>query len=125
MEYNIIIFIYPIAHITQENQLRSFTYHSNMRTTHQEPQIDPIEAEILDELSKTLYACSSLTRLNGGVANFVYRGILHSDGDGKKRGEDIIVKHTKDYVARSQGFKLDVERCVSSLRILLVSSGFR
>lgn len=69
---------------------------------------DEIRDQIAQQLSQTRFACSSLTRLSGGTANFVYRGTPATP-------DSIIIKHTKDYVASNQDFKLDAKRCVSSL----------
>lgn len=68
---------------------------------------DEIRDQIAQELSQTPFACSSLTRLSGGTANFVYRGTPASSPD------SIIIKHTKGYVASNLSFKLDPKRCVS------------
>ena len=68
---------------------------------------DETRDEIAQHLSPTPFACSSLTRLSGGTANFVYRGVLASTG------QSIIIKHTKDHSASNPDFKIDVTRCVS------------
>jgi hypothetical protein len=75
---------------------------------------DAIAARVLQELSETPYACSSLTQLTGGTANFVYRGILArpltaQDGSTVK---SVIIKHSTDFVAINRDFPLDVTRCV-------------
>lgn len=62
---------------------------------------------IAQQLSPTPFACSSLTRLSGGTANFVYRGTLSSTG------QSVVIKHTKDHSASNPDFKIDVTRCVS------------
>jgi hypothetical protein len=75
-----------------------------------------IEAAVLSELSATKYACSSITRLNGGTANFVYGGVLSnpvSIGTAEQEKVNVIIKHTTDFVALNREFKLDGERCVS------------
>ncbi|KAI9924545.1 hypothetical protein ASPWEDRAFT_28307 [Aspergillus wentii DTO 134E9] len=75
-----------------------------------------ISTEISQEISQTPYACSSLTHLSGGTANFVYRGILtHPLQDGTTT---VIIKHGKDYIASNQDFKLPTERCVIEETIL-------
>ena len=81
-----------------------------------------IEASLLSELAATKYACSSLTRLNGGTANFVYRGILTNPEyieATKKVKANVIIKHTTDFVALNREFKLDGERCVRSSTVNL------
>ncbi|KAJ5640644.1 Aminoglycoside phosphotransferase [Penicillium herquei] len=59
---------------------------------------------ISQQLESTPYACSSLTRLSGGTANFIYRGTLSGSHD------SIIIKHSKDHVASNPNFKLDTQR---------------
>lgn len=83
-----------------------------------------IESDVVAQLAATdRYACSSITRLNGGTANFVYRGVLTSTLEEDRAdvdNKDIIIKHTKDFVALNRAFKLDAERCVSNLSIYLL-----
>ncbi|KAL4885876.1 kinase-like domain-containing protein [Aspergillus karnatakaensis] len=78
-----------------------------------------IEDAVAQELSNSPYACSSLTQLSGGTANFVYRGVLSQPlPDGTTT---VIVKHTEDYVASNKEFKLSAKRCLaeeSTLRAL-------
>lgn len=67
-----------------------------------------IEDESKNQISQALpkhFACSSLTRLSGGTANFVYRGLL-SDTT-----KSIIIKHTKEHSASNPNFKIDIQRC--------------
>jgi len=69
-----------------------------------------ITAKIEKSLTSTPYACSSLTRLSGGTANFIYRGILQRPlEDGTKT---VIIKHAEEFLASSKDFKLTAERCV-------------
>lgn len=70
---------------------------------------DTVRNEVEQELAKTSFGCSSLSRLSGGTANFVYRGIPLSGNP-----ESIIIKHTKNYLSSNASFKLDAERCVSA-----------
>ncbi|KAM7195407.1 hypothetical protein V8F33_006748 [Rhypophila sp. PSN 637] len=57
-----------------------------------------------DNLSKTRYACSSVTRLTGGTANYVYRGTLMKplswpDADnGGPAKTTVIIKHSTDFI---------------------------
>jgi hypothetical protein len=61
-------------------------------------------------LFHTIYACSSLTLLSGGTANFLFRGILAQPlEDGTKT---IVLKHSEEFVAANRNFELDVTRCV-------------
>ncbi|BCR83890.1 uncharacterized protein ACHE_11292A [Aspergillus chevalieri] len=75
-----------------------------------------ITAKIEKSLTSTPYACSSLTRLSGGTANFIYRGILQRPlEDGTKT---VIIKHAEEFLASSKDFKLTAERCVIEEMIL-------
>ncbi|KAJ5486956.1 hypothetical protein N7530_001256 [Penicillium desertorum] len=78
---------------------------------------DETRDEIAQQLSPTPFACSSLTRLSGGTANFVYRGVLASTG------QSIIIKHTKDHSASNPDFKIDVTRCHFEVAILRALDG--
>ncbi|KAJ5986641.1 hypothetical protein N7451_011006 [Penicillium sp. IBT 35674x] len=78
---------------------------------------DEVRDQIAQELSQTPFACSSLTRLSGGTANFVYRGTPASTPD------SIIIKHTKSYVASNLSFKLDPKRCYFEEAILQALDG--
>ena len=69
-----------------------------------------ISQEILDELSSTDYACSSLERLSGGLANYVFRGTLTTPlPDGTK---EVAVKHAEKTLALLPKYKLPTARCV-------------
>lgn len=88
--------------------------HHEKPQQHTEKHTTMAESEIKDavakDLSSTPFACSSLTQLSGGTANFLYRGVLSqplSDGT-----STIIVKHAEDYLASNADFKLSAERCV-------------
>ncbi|OQD72107.1 hypothetical protein PENPOL_c001G00212 [Penicillium polonicum] len=87
--------------------LETFYLHSNksynMAANTDEP--DETRDKIAQQLSPTPFACSSLTRLSGGTANFVYRGTLSSTG------QSVVIKHTKDHSASNPDFKIDVTRC--------------
>ncbi|KAI2701938.1 hypothetical protein CBS147332_7714 [Penicillium roqueforti] len=78
---------------------------------------DQTRDEIAQQLSLTPFACSSLTRLSGGTANFVYRGRLSSTG------QSIVIKHTKDHSASNPDFKIDVKRCHFEEAILQALDG--
>ena len=80
--------------------------------------------EVAKELSQTRYACSSLSLLSGGTANFLFRGILAQPlQDGRKT---VIIKHSKEFVSANRNFHLDVSRCVGYLFLFLrcTSMGF-
>jgi hypothetical protein len=71
---------------------------------------DEISIKVQDSLKDSPYACTSLVKLSGGTANFVYRGILASPlEDGTKT---VVVKHTEGYVASNPVFKLASSRSV-------------
>ncbi|KAJ5885502.1 hypothetical protein N7495_010012 [Penicillium taxi] len=74
---------------------------------------------IAQELSHTPFACSSLRRLFGGTANFVYEGILASTE------ESVLIKHTTNYLASSpdSGFNIDPVRSIYEEYILRVLDG--
>ncbi len=80
---------------------------------------DELVALILRELSKTRYACSSLTGLHGGSVNFIFRGILAQplpgrDGNGDKTAKTVIVKQSTDFLSANANFPIEVSRCVSN-----------
>ncbi|KAJ5818809.1 hypothetical protein N7474_004400 [Penicillium riverlandense] len=79
---------------------------------------DEIHDQIAQELLQTPFACSSLSRLSGGTANFVYRGTPSSASL-----DSIIIKHTTDYVASNRDFKLDAKRCHYENAILQALDG--
>jgi hypothetical protein len=68
--------------------------------------------KVQESLRDTTYACTSLVKLSGGTANFVYRGMLETPlEDGS---ETIVIKHTEPYVASNPNVKITATRCVSS-----------
>lgn len=72
---------------------------------------------LLRELSQTRYACSNLTKLNGGTANFLYRGKLVQPLGSQDRATDsatdtVIVKHSEGFSPGNREFLLDITRCV-------------
>ncbi|KAG5804865.1 hypothetical protein H9Q74_003443 [Fusarium xylarioides] len=71
------------------------------------------EQDLLQQLENTVFACSSLIRLSGGSANYVYRGILiHAmpTRDDAWDMESVIVKYSLGHVPGNTGFKLDLSR---------------
>ncbi|KUJ21982.1 uncharacterized protein LY89DRAFT_778327 [Mollisia scopiformis] len=77
---------------------------------------DEIATKVQASLENGPFACSSLVKLTGGTANFVYRGTLKTKlEDGT---ETVVVKHTEGYVASSPGFKLTDSRCEYERTIL-------
>lgn len=66
--------------------------------------------QVRRELDSTPYKSKSLTRLSGGVGNFVYHNALATPlPDGTK---EVVVKHGEGYVASSPDFQLATTRCV-------------
>ncbi|KAL4769471.1 kinase-like domain-containing protein [Aspergillus nidulans var. acristatus] len=61
------------------------------------------------KLSRTKYACSSLTRLRS-IINFVYKGVLSRPLDGKIN--TVVVKHAEPYLAVNRAWDLRTDRCV-------------
>ncbi|KAH7147841.1 kinase-like domain-containing protein [Fusarium sp. MPI-SDFR-AT-0072] len=72
------------------------------------------EQDLLRQLKDTPFACSSLARLSGGSANYVYRGILIDvipTRDESWNVEGVIVKYSLGHIPGNAGFKLDLSRC--------------
>ncbi|CZR57274.1 uncharacterized protein PAC_07163 [Phialocephala subalpina] len=77
---------------------------------------DGISQKVQESLKDGPYACSSLAKLSGGTANFVYRGTLVTLlKDGEKT---VVIKHTEGYVASNPNFKLTDTRCDYEQQIL-------
>lgn len=71
---------------------------------------EEITSRVLESLKGTPYEASSLDVLSGGTANFIYRATLSQPlEDGT---EEVVVKHSEDYVANTPSFKLTLSRCV-------------
>ena len=81
-----------------------------------------ITAKINQSLISTPYDCTSLTRLSGGTANFVYRGILQRPlDDGTKT---VIIKHAEEFLASAKDFKLTADRCVCSFTMVYLKKKY-
>ncbi|KAF2114307.1 kinase-like domain-containing protein [Lophiotrema nucula] len=89
---------------------------------------DAIADQTLKFLSKTPYACSTLTPLSGGTTNFVYRGSLASPSPAHaKHGSlvtTVIIKRATDFVSANQDFKLDPSRSAFEEVMLNAVDGF-
>jgi len=83
---------------------------------------DATSLKVQETLNSGPYACSNLTRLSGGTANFVYRGTLITPS--KEGKQTVVIKHTEGYVAQSPDFKLTVERCDYEQTILTALHSF-
>ncbi|TVY38531.1 hypothetical protein LSUB1_G002891 [Lachnellula subtilissima] len=94
---------------------------------------DELIAQISLSLSKTPYACSSLTQLTNGTTNFVFRGVLtqpepvllpldppHGGVDNAETAigtaatstKTVIIKHSTAFAALNKDLPIDVSRCV-------------
>lgn len=84
-----------------------------------EPTAGEIASQVKRELEPTAFACTSLTPLSGGNANFIFRGKLQKPLDDKT--SEIAIKHGEGFVALSPALKLSTSRCVgrrsSALRV--------
>jgi hypothetical protein len=79
-----------------------------------------ITAQVTSSLQDGPYAAASLEMLSGGTANFVYRVVLSRPlEDGSKT---VVVKHTEGFAAFNREFKLQENRCVSSILKCLTPS---
>ncbi|KAI1212263.1 kinase-like domain-containing protein [Annulohypoxylon truncatum] len=83
---------------------------------------EEITSSVLETLKGTPYEASSLEVLSGGTANFIYRVTLSrplEDGT-----QNVLVKHSEDYVANSPTFKLTLSRCHIEVGCLKALSDF-
>lgn len=85
----------------------SSTSSSNMMAANSP---DAIIQKVQESINDGPYACSTLVKLSGGTANFVYRGTLVTPL--KDGTETVVIKHTEAYVASNPNFKLSDSRCV-------------
>jgi len=77
---------------------------------------DEIKERVYGFLSQTRYACSELTPLSGGSANFVFRGVLRvpvSSSASEEKVEVVIVKYSAAFLFVARAFSIDLSRCVS------------
>ncbi|KAI2639595.1 kinase-like domain-containing protein [Hypomontagnella submonticulosa] len=83
---------------------------------------EEITSRVLESLKGTPYEASSLDVLSGGTANFIYRATLSQPlEDGT---EEVVVKHSEDYVANTPSFKLTLSRCRIEEECLKALSAF-
>ncbi|KAL4955564.1 kinase-like domain-containing protein [Aspergillus filifer] len=69
-----------------------------------------VQKSVEQDLANTPYACSKLSQLSGGTANFVYRGLLSNPlPDGTST---VILKHAEKYLASNEEFRLSAKRCM-------------
>lgn len=72
---------------------------------------------ILERLAQTRYACSELVKLNGGTANYLFRGTLLQplelqDAAAESSTKTVVVKHSEGFSPGNRDFLLDISRCV-------------
>ncbi|KAK6082666.1 phosphotransferase enzyme family protein [Seiridium cupressi] len=73
---------------------------------------DTVSAKVLQQSSRTPYACSSLTQLSSRPVNFAYRDVLSqpfTTQNGMTAGS-IIIKHSTDVLAARHDIQLDDQR---------------
>ncbi|KAK0610358.1 kinase-like domain-containing protein [Bombardia bombarda] len=103
-------------------------------------ELEQLSSQIQQQLSSTPYACSLLTPIHGGSANFIYRGTLVtplasggnkdsnevclSDGATPELYKTVIVKHTAGFLSVSRDFKIDVSRCLFEETMLYALESF-
>ncbi|KAH8783306.1 kinase-like domain-containing protein [Diaporthe sp. PMI_573] len=75
-----------------------------------EPTADEMASQVTQELGPTAFACTSLTPLSGGNANFIFRGKLQKPLDDGTA--EIAIKHGEGFVALSPSIKLPTSRCI-------------
>ncbi|KAL4998243.1 kinase-like domain-containing protein [Aspergillus recurvatus] len=77
-----------------------------------EPETDldrEIREKVTKKLSRTKYACSSLTRLRS-IINFVYEGVLSKPLNDKIK--TVVAKHAEPYLAVNRAWDLRTDRCI-------------
>lgn len=80
---------------------------------------DEIAAQVATSLKDGEYAATSVEKLSGGTANFVFRAKLVKPLD--DGSQTVVVKHTEGFVALNPTFKLPESRCVRpNLKISLL-----
>lgn len=72
---------------------------------------DKVASQIETRLALTKYACSSLTPLSGGTANFLFKGTLQNPLDDGTA--EVVIKHGEAFSASWSALKLSQARCVS------------
>lgn len=78
---------------------------------------EQIEAKVAATLAQTPYAFTSLVKLGGGTANFIYHAVLSQALQDNTK--DVIVKQGEAYVATRPSFPIPLSRCVGPSSTLL------
>ncbi|KAE8137364.1 kinase-like domain-containing protein [Aspergillus pseudotamarii] len=81
----------------------------------EEQKPDPDRA-ILESLRPTLYACSSVQRIHGGLLNTTYRGSLIKPLQNGMR--TVIIKHSEEKDLNFPQFTLSLTRCLAEQAVL-------
>ncbi|KAL4973872.1 kinase-like domain-containing protein [Aspergillus desertorum] len=68
-----------------------------------------IREKVAKRLSRTKFACSSLTRLRS-IINFVYEGVLSRPLNDKTK--TVVIKHAEPYLAVNRAWDLRTDRCI-------------
>jgi hypothetical protein len=76
----------------------------------QQAEKEEFGIQVMQELSQTPYACSSLTLMHGGTVNFLFRGVLASPLP--KGTKTVVFKHSKEFISANRNLQLDISRCV-------------
>ncbi|CAM1508891.1 Fc.00g026300.m01.CDS01 [Cosmosporella sp. VM-42] len=89
---------------------------------------DEIVAQILQDLSQTSFACTSLTPVSGGTVNFVFRGILTRHFPSRNETsmvKTIIIKHARNHLSGNKNYAIDASRCIYEESMLNALNSFR
>ncbi|KAK8125751.1 uncharacterized protein PG998_001510 [Apiospora kogelbergensis] len=91
-----------------------------------EAEEQALARRVRHQLARTRYAVSAWTRLSGGTANFLYRGVLIKPlgGNDSTAAKTVVVKWSTDFVATNRDFPLDITRCDCEESMLQVLDGF-
>lgn len=84
--------------------------HSIPTDTEQE-----IRSKVEQVLKGTTFAVSSLRKLSGGTANFMYHATLEKPSTQDKYQNGVVIKQGEGYVALHPAFKIATSRCVSAI----------
>ncbi|KAI0904502.1 hypothetical protein F4823DRAFT_614746 [Ustulina deusta] len=91
---------------------------------------DGLVNKVLQALSDTPYACSSLMHLTNGTTNFVFRGQLARPIRGEENGSavnatTVIVKHSLEHAALNKNLPIDTSRTLYEASMLDVLNDFK
>ena len=73
---------------------------------------DSIEVDVRKSLEGTRFEATSLTKLTGGTANWIFVAKLASPLDDGTT--EVLIKHGHGFTASNPNFKLPLHRCVSA-----------